>query len=44
MGMAPETIRIFRVFFEKLSEYVPEKMMAVKMMSLMSNRCFDKEG
>ena len=44
MVIIPETIRIFRVFFEKLSEYVPEKMMAVKMMSLASNRCFDKVG
>ena len=44
MVMIPETIKILRVFFEKLSEYVPEIMMAVKMMSLMSNRLVDKDG
>jgi len=44
MVMAPETINILQVLLAKLSEYVPERMMAVKMISLMSNRCFDKEG
>ena len=44
MVMIPGTIKILRVFFAKSSEYVPERMMAVKMMSLMSNRCFDKVG
>jgi len=44
MGMAPETINILRVLLSKSSEYVPEIMMAVKMMSPMSNRCFDKMG
>jgi hypothetical protein len=44
MVMAPETINILRVLLEKSSEYVPERMMAVKMMSLKSNRCFDKMG
>ena len=44
MVIIPDTIKILRVFFAKSSEYVPERMMAVKMMSLKSNRCFDKVG
>jgi hypothetical protein len=32
---APEIIRMFRVFFEKWSEKIPERIMAVKIMSLM---------
>lgn len=44
MVTIPVIIRILRVFLAKSSEYVPERMIAVKMMSLMSNRCFDKEG
>ena len=44
MVTIPEINRILRGFWAKSSEYVPERMMAVKMMSLMSNRCFDKEG
>jgi len=32
---APEVMRMFFVFFEKWSEKIPERIMAVKMMSLM---------
>jgi len=34
----PEAMRMFFVFFEKWSEKMPERIMAVKMMSLMITR------